>query len=93
MTLFGRFTGEPPQAAFQVVGTSQEGEKDMVFALDWSDATSGPPGIRTQWAEHRVYGMIGEYIETRDERIMDDMHAIADRYGLIVPYGRNVVYR
>lgn len=93
LTLFGRFVGEPPPTAFQVVGTSQEGEKDMVFAIDWGEGEPGPAAIRTQWAQHKVYGMIGEYIETRDEKVLDEMHITADRYGLVVPYGRDVVYR
>ena len=93
LTLYGRFSGEPPTAAFQVVGESRDGEKDMVFRLDWGDVQAGGPDVRSQWAWHKIYHLIAAHIESGTDAPLDEAHLIADRYGLLVPYGRDVIYR
>ena len=92
LEIYGRFYGDPPLTAFQVIGTSEDGEKDFVFGIDWGKTEAGEPGIRTRWAYHKAYTLIGKYIETRQESILNRMHLLADRYGLLIPYGRDVVY-
>jgi hypothetical protein len=82
-----------PRTAFQVVGVSADGRKDMVFDLDWSEARDGSPEIRSRWAYHQVYDLIGRYIESGLAEVLDRAHRVADRFGLVVPYGRDVILR
>jgi uncharacterized protein YegL len=93
LVIYGRFRGESPRAGFQVVGRTSGEDKDMVFALDWDKATPGDAEIRRRWAWHKVYHLIGSYIETRREELLEEVHSLADQYNMPVPYKRNVVYR
>lgn len=93
LELYGHFEGDMPRTAFQIVGVSADGKKDIVFDLDWSQAEPGSRDIRRRWAYHQVYDLIGRYVETGRDEVLDRAHAIADRFGLAVPYGRDVVFR
>ena len=93
LVLYGRYQGDTPRAAFQIVGTSADGKKDIVFDLDWDQARPGTEEIRKRWASHQVYDLIGRYVETGQDAVLDRAHAVADRFGLAVPYGRDVIFR
>lgn len=93
LSLYGCYRGRAPNAAFQIVGAGRDGDKDMVFRLDWAAAEPGGDAIRTRWAWHKIYHLIGAYIGTGREDLLTEMHGVADRYRLPVPYGRDVIYR
>lgn len=93
LVIYGHYRGKTPRTAFQIVGVSADGKKDIVFDVDWDEARPGTREIRRHWAYHQVYELIGSYVETGREEVLDRAHAVADRFGLAVPYGRDVVFR
>ena len=92
LVMYGRIAGAEPESAFQIVGRSQSGAKDMVFPVDWGVCEAGDSSIRSSWAWHKIYHLIGEYIETDRKEVMDEIHRLADQFGLKVPYGRDVIF-
>lgn len=93
LVLYGRVDGDPPPAAFQIVGRGAGGDRDMVFPIAWNQGAEGDATIRTRWAWHVIYHRIAEHIRTGHSQPLDEAHRIADRFGLRVPYGRDVIYR
>ena len=92
LVVFGRFSGAAPQAAVQIVGRSGAEQKDMIFPLHWEAATPGDEGLGQQWAMNKIYDLIGLHLKTGYDEVLEEVHDLADRYGLHVPYGRDVVF-
>lgn len=93
LVLYGRAGSMEPEAAFQIIGDAADGPRDMVFPLDWSKAMPGDSEIRRQWAWHLIFDLIGEYTATKRPDLLERVHAAARRYGLRVPYGKEMVLR
>lgn len=93
LSLYGRVSANPSPAGVQIVGRGAEGDRDMVFPIPWGDGLEGDAAIRTRWAWHSIYHRIAEHIRSGRPEALSEAHRIADRYGLQVPYGRDVVYR
>ena len=53
----------------------------------------GDSEIRRQWAWHLIFDLIGEYTATKRPDLLERVHAVARRYGLRVPYGKEMVLR
>jgi len=93
LVLYGRIGETDPEAAFQIIGDSADGRRDMVFPIDWTRTSSGDSEIRRQWAWHLIFDLIGEYTETKRPDLLERVQAVASRYGLRVPYGKEMVLR
>ncbi len=91
LVLYGRFPSEADRIAFQIVGRSSEGLKDMVFKMELSDAHSGDQEIRKGWARQKAYDMISEHIRTGDDTILRYIAEIVDAHDLGVPYARQIL--
>jgi uncharacterized protein YegL len=87
LTLYGRAPVNHPPAAFQIVGRSGGQIRDMVFSLDLDGASRGDESLRRRWVWHRVYEWIGSYLREPNEAQRSAIQQLADRYGLVVPYG------
>ena len=87
LVLYGRVKGAMDKTAFQVVGQSRAKRHDFVFPLDLRHAEPGDAELRTRWAWHRIYDLIGRYAEGRDPAVFVEMQRMAQRYHLDVPYG------
>lgn len=92
LVMYGRIAGSEQESAFQIVGRSRSGAKDMVFPVDWKACEPGDSSIRSRWAWHKIYHLIGDFIESDEQAIMDEIHRLADQFGLKVPYGRDVIF-
>jgi hypothetical protein len=93
LVIYGRVQSLDERAAFQIVGRSGERQHDMVFELDWDDARQASEDIRMQWVWHRIYDLIGRHTRSRDPALLDEIYALADQYGLKVPYGDRLYLR
>ena len=90
LLLYGRCRKDTEQTVVRIVGDSIDSKRDMIFDLDWDEATQGDSFIQTQWVWHRIYYLIGEHIRTDDPNVMTEIRALADEYGLPVPYGGDI---
>ncbi len=87
LNIYGK-TSETGEAAFQIVGQAGPQFKDMVFSLDWNQALPGDASIRREWAEHKVYDLIGQHIAGEDEYMLRKIRSLIKQYSLDIPYGR-----
>ncbi len=90
LVLYGQTSVEAPLAALQIVGASGAQKRDMVFTLDWAGAPSGQEEIRTQWAWHKIYHLIGEHIRAGRPETLEEIRRLADVFRLPVPYGGDI---
>ncbi|HBA84967.1 MAG TPA: hypothetical protein DCZ95_12805 [Verrucomicrobia bacterium] len=90
LTIYGKVPVKTPDAVLQIVGKSGSNRHDMVFSLKWAESSSGDAEIRSQWAWHKVYYLIGEHIRRGKAETMDEIRRLADAYGLPVPYGGDI---
>ena len=86
LVLYGRVPRNSEDVAFQVIGNSLGQQHDLVFALDLEKGESGDSLLRKIWARHKLYHLIGLYMELRDPSILNSMQALARQYGLRIPY-------
>jgi hypothetical protein len=87
LLIYGRAKSPDAEIAFQVVGRSGAELRDMVFPLRLTEAREGGADVRTRWAWHRIYHLISEHTRTGDEALVLQIHEMAARYGLAVPFG------
>ncbi|MBN1270448.1 MAG: VWA domain-containing protein [Kiritimatiellae bacterium] len=92
LTVYGRVPAEEAMA-FQILGASGDRQHDMVFRLDWTETGVGDEKVRTQWAWHKIYDLIGRHLKTGSPAIMRQIQSIASRYGLRVPYASDTPLR
>lgn len=87
LTLYARLPAGSGAMAFQIVGRSGDRVYDLVLPLRLDEAQPGRDDIRTRWVWHRIYEWIGRYLGAPGEADRSRIQALADRYGLAVPYG------
>ncbi|MBU1693799.1 MAG: VWA domain-containing protein [Verrucomicrobia bacterium] len=93
LVIYGRYPAGTPRVVFQVVGQARGQRADMVFEWNWSQLRPGDSSLRTRWVWQRIYHLIGEHVREARPEILDEIHALANRYGLMVPYGTDIPTR
>ena len=93
LVIYGRCPAGTPRVVFQVVGQARGQKADMVFEWDWGKVQPGDESLRTKWAWQRIYHLIGEHVREPRQEILNEIHATANRYSLIVPYGTDIPTR
>ena len=87
LEIFGRVPRNSGPLAVQIVGQSIANRtKDMIFRVDPGKGEPGPDQIRKQWAWHKMYHLIGAYLESQDPTDLHNIRVMAARYNLRVPY-------
>lgn len=87
LVVYARCARNAEKGILRITGRAGEDLYDMVFDVDVAAAPDGGAEIRTRWVWHRIYALIGEYIETRKPEIMDEVNSLAAQNNLLVPYG------
>ncbi len=90
LVIYGRMNETPDKTAFQVVGHSGSEVRDMVFQLDLDTARAGDEAMRVRWVWHRIYDLIGRYIQSRQPAVLAEINTLAQRFRLDVPYTREL---
>lgn len=91
LVVYGRRPVSAEPVVIQLIGSSQGDLKDMVFMLDFDEAEAGDAAIRTEWAWQKVYHLIGEHIRSDNDTVLTQIRDMANRYGLSVSYGSDLV--
>ncbi|MBP7829748.1 MAG: VWA domain-containing protein [Kiritimatiellae bacterium] len=93
LVIYGRYPAGTPRVVFQIVGQARGQRADLVFEWDWTQVQPGDESLRTTWAWQRIYHLIGEHVREPSQETLNAIHALANRYGLIVPYGTDIPTR
>jgi hypothetical protein len=62
----------------------------MVYQMQLDEARAGDGAMRIQWAWHKIYDLIGQYIQTRSASLLAEIDSLAQRFQLEVPYGKGM---
>ncbi len=87
LRLVGRCPAGQKSAVLQIVGESGAQKRDMVFALDLSEAESGGEGIRREWVAQKIYMLINDHLETRRAETIQEIRDLSRRHNVPLPYG------
>ena len=86
LVLYGRYPRDARSLVFQATGRAADIQCDMVFDLDTDQSKPGTVDIRTQWAWHRAYFLIGEHNRTKQPGILTELRQLGRTYGIRIPY-------
>ena len=87
LRLVGRCSAGQKTAVLQIVGQSGSRTRDMVFALDLSEAEDGGEGIRREWVAQKIYKLINDHMANGREDVIREIRALSTRHNVPLPYG------
>lgn len=87
LRLVGRCPAGQKAAVLQIVGESGAQKRDMVFALDLSDAEDGGEGLRREWVAQKIYKLINDHMASGRAETVQEIRALSARHNVPLPYG------
>ena len=92
LVLYGRYRKGETQLLFQAVGQAGETPCDLIFNLPLETKTGrgADKTIRQQWAQQKIYHLIGEYARSRDAKVLGELRRMSKAYKEPIPYKRSL---
>lgn len=87
LRLVGRCPLDQKTAVLQIVGESGAQKRDMVFALDLSDAEDGGEGLRREWVAQKIYRLINDHLASGRAETVQEIRDLSLRHNVPLPYG------
>ena len=87
LRLVGRCSVEQKSAVLQVVGEAGSQKRDMVFALDLSDAEEGGEGLRREWVAQKIYTLINDHMASGRAETIQEIRDLSIHHNVPLPYG------
>lgn len=87
LRLVGRCPLDQRAAVLQIVGESGAARRDMVFALDFADATPGGEGLRREWVAQKIYKLINDHVEGGRAETVQEIRGLSLKHNVPLPYG------
>ena len=87
LRLVGRCPLDQKAAVLQIVGESGAQKRDMVFALDLSDAEDGGEGLRREWVAQKIYKLINDHLASGRAETVQEIRDLSIRHNVPLPYG------
>ena len=90
LVIYGRYPRGLRMLVFRAAGRSGEREGDMIFEIPVAAGERGGRDVREDWANQKVYYLLGLYARTRDPRVMHALIETAREYNVRIPYRRDI---
>ncbi len=87
LRLVGRAPLGQKTAVLQIVGESGPARRDMVFALDLSEAADGGEGLRREWVAQKIYKLINDHLAAGRADTLREIRELSIRHNVPLPYG------
>jgi uncharacterized protein YegL len=87
LRLVGRAPLDQKTAVLQIVGESGPARRDMVFALDLSEAADGGEGLRREWVAQKIYKLINDHLAAGRADTLREIRELSIRHNVPLPYG------
>ena len=87
LRLVGRCPAGQKAAVLQIVGESGPQKRDMVFALDLSEAEDGGEGLRREWVAQKIYKLINDHMASGRDETIQEIRSLSTRHNVPLPYG------
>lgn len=85
LVLYGRAPRGIEPIAFQILGSGTK-TYDFIHKFSLAESQADVDAIRYEWAEQKMFDLIGEYSAKRDAAILEEMKSLSLQYGVNVPY-------
>jgi Mg-chelatase subunit ChlD len=92
LVLYGRYRKGEEQLVFQAMGQAGDTPCDLIFSLPLANGSnrSSDKTIRQQWAQQKIYHLIGEYARTRNAEVLKELRRMSKSYNEPIPYKRSL---
>lgn len=91
LVLYGRCPRENTSVALQAIGQAMDVKCDMVFKLDLEkNVRKGDKTLRMDWANQKIYHLIGQYARKQDPAVYQQLKATAEEYDIRLPYRKQL---
>lgn len=90
LVIYGRYPRGLRVLVFRAAGRSGEREGDMIFQIPLSAGERGGRDLRQEWANQKVYFLLGLYARTRDPRVMQALIETSREFSVQIPYRRDI---
>ncbi len=87
LRLVGRCPLDQKAAVLQIIGESGAQKRDMVFAIDLSDAEEGGEGLRREWVAQKIYKLINDHMASGRAETIQEIRDLSTRHNVPLPYG------
>ncbi|MGD9612559.1 MAG: VWA domain-containing protein [Kiritimatiellia bacterium] len=87
LRLVGRCPLDQRAAVLQIIGESGAQRRDMVFALDLSEAEDGGEGLRREWVAQKIYKLINDHLASGRAETVQQIRDLSIRHNVPLPYG------
>lgn len=87
LRLVGRCPLDQKTAVMQIIGESGAQKRDMVFALDLSEAADGGEGLRREWVAQKIYKLINDHLAGGRAETVQQIRDLSIRHNVPLPYG------
>jgi hypothetical protein len=87
LRLVGRCPMGQETAVLQIIGESGPQKRDMVFALDLTEAEDGGEGLRREWVAQKIYKLINDHMVSGREDTLQEIQELSIRHNVPLPYG------
>ena len=87
LSIYGRYLDGGRGVGLRIVGRDSAGvAREVVFGGKISDAAPGGPEIKRDWARQYIYHLYSLLSVRYDKALVDRIHAVASKYGVVLPY-------
>jgi len=87
LRLVGRCPMGQETAVLQIIGESGPQKRDMVFALDLTEAEDGGEGLRREWVAQKIYKLINDHMVSGRDETVQEIRELSRRHNVPLPFG------
>lgn len=92
LVIYGRCPADQKNLVFKMRGLNATEVYESLFTLSFGNAKPLTAGVRTEWAQRRIYEMIASYTAKAkpDLKLLQEIRAFAARYKIAIPYEKEI---
>lgn len=84
--IWGRCPADAKGLVFQLKGLNGSTVYDSYFRRSFGSKSELGPEAKAEWAQRKIYALIGQYALEQRKELIDEMRALATENGLKIPY-------
>ncbi|HBC87798.1 MAG TPA: hypothetical protein DCZ94_12660 [Lentisphaeria bacterium] len=87
LSVYGKFPAETKEIGLRITGVDSLGKRqELVYAGNLEDALIDDESLPKKWALQYIYNLYSRLTVEYNEDVKNEIHKLADTYGLDVPY-------
>ncbi|NQZ56975.1 MAG: VWA domain-containing protein [Lentisphaeraceae bacterium] len=86
LSVFGTFDPSEKETFIQLLGESSSGPRQLIYKLNYSQATPANEDLAKHWASQKIYHLIGKLIDTPSQIISNEIQELKKKFKVYIPY-------